>query len=256
MTKTFLTALLVHGISLLTSSHLYLGVAMAQVQFNDYMPTIWNKLMTEFNNEYGVAGIMGNLYAESGCTPYACQPSRPYPTCSTYIQNVDNRTITEYNFVHYGCNETGGVATVQLGFGLAQWTYYTRKQGLYTYMYANGSSIGDLDNQVAYIIEEMRADTNMYNAILNATSVDDASDYILVHYENPSNQSDAVKRTRRQYGNDIYNQYAGTVPVEPPSPQPPSPDSPIPYNPSTARKTYGKSKMPLWMTLRLRDIQS
>ena len=58
---------------------------MASVTFNDYMPYIWNTLVQAIGNEKGVAGLMGNLYAESGCTPYACQPDRPYSTCMTYI---------------------------------------------------------------------------------------------------------------------------------------------------------------------------
>lgn len=229
---------------------------MAQVQFNDYMPTIWNSLMAEFNNEYGVAGLMGNLYAESGCTPYACQPTRPYNVCMDYINDVDNQTITEYEFVHYGCSASGGVATVQLGFGLAQWTFYTRKQGLYTYMFNNGNSIADLNNQIDYMISEISADQPLYDAIANATSVSDASDYVLIHYENPSNKSDAVKTVRAGYGQDIYDQYAGTTPVEPPSPQPPSPDSPIPPYKSTVQKVDELKEMPLWMLLRRRKYKS
>ena len=71
------------------------------VTFNDYMPTIWNYFMRsdKIGNEIGVAALMGNLYAESGCTPYACQPSLPYSTCMIYIANVDNHTINEYSFV-------------------------------------------------------------------------------------------------------------------------------------------------------------
>ena len=103
------------------------------VSFNDYMPRIWNRLMAVYMNEYAVAGIMGNLYAESGCTPYACQPNRPYATCMTYIGNVDNGTISRYYFSHRGCSKSGGIASGQGGFGLAQWTYYSRKEGLYDY---------------------------------------------------------------------------------------------------------------------------
>lgn len=30
---------------------------------------IWNYLKSKLNNDYGVAGLMGNLYAESGLNP-------------------------------------------------------------------------------------------------------------------------------------------------------------------------------------------
>lgn len=248
MIKMSLMVTLISGLSLLANSHLYLGEAMANtVVFNDYMPTIWNRLMTEFNNETGVAGLMGNLYAESGCTPYACQPQRSYNVCQTYIHNVDTHAISEYNFVHYGCSASGGVASSQLGFGLAQWTYYTRKQGLYTHMYQYGNSIGDLENQISYVIDEISSDSAMYDIVANATNIDTVSDYILVHYENPSDQSLAVKEKRRDYSTQIYNQYAGTTPIEPINPRPPSPFSPIPD-----AKRSDDAKMPLWMMLRNR----
>jgi len=209
------------------------------VVFNDYMPTIWNRLMDEFHNEVGVAGVMGNLYAESGCTSYACQPSRPYDVCITYINKVNSHAISKYNFVHYGCSSTGGVASSQLGFGLAQWTYYTRKDDLYDFMFANGNDISDLENQIAYVIEEISADSTMYNIVSTSTDINEVTDYILKHYENPKDQSYAVKKTRRGYATDIYNEYSGTTPIEPPDPQPPSPDTPIPKD--EARR------MPLWM---------
>ena len=246
--------ILISGLSLLANNHLYLGEAMANtVVFNDYMPTIWNRLMTAFGNEKGVAGIMGNLYAESGCTAYACQPTRPYNVCQIYIHNIDTHAISEYDFVHKGCSSGGGVADTQLGFGLAQWTYYTRKQGLYTYMFQNGNSIGDLENQIGYVIEEISNNSAMFNVVTTATDVDTVSDYILVNYENPRDQSTSVKEKRRSYANQIYTQYNGTTPVEPVNPQPPSTDSsPIPVVITTSKAIYMENKMPLWMMLRNR----
>ena len=228
---------------------------MADVIFNDYMPTIWNNLMYEFNNEAGVAGIMGNLYAESGCTPYACQPTRPYNVCMTYISNLNNHTISKSDFVHHGCSATGGVASEQLGFGLAQWTFYTRKDGFYDFMYANGSDISDLNNQIAYVIEEITSNATMDNLIRTSTDIDYITDYILAVFENPKDQSEGVKKVRRKYSSQIYQQYTGTTPVEPPHPQPPSTDrSPItPSDSISNTASVGnrmREKMPLWMMLR------
>lgn len=228
---------------------------MAEVVFNDYMPKIWNDLMYEFNNEIGVAGLMGNLYAESGCTPYACQPTRPYDVCMTYIANLNNHSISKNDFVHYGCSPSGGVSDVQLGFGLAQWTFPSRKAGFYDFMYANGSDISDLGNQIGYVIEEITSNAGLDSAIRNATSLDAVSDYVLAVYENPKNQSEAVKSKRRGYGTDIFTQYSGTVPVEPSHPQPPSTDrSPIsPSDSISDTASIGnrlRKQMPLWMMLR------
>lgn len=218
------------------------------VSFNDYMPRIWNVLMGAIGNSIGVAALMGNLYAESGCTPYACQPSRSYSTCMTYIGHVDRHEINETGFVHHGCSSTGGVAEGQGGFGLAQWTYYTRKQLLYDYWLTRGGSIGDLDMQLTFLIWELQTNYNLvWNALVNATNIQAASDIVLTQFEKPTDQSQAVKDIRAGYGTDIYNQYNGTTPIEPPTPQPPSPGPPNPDPQPPLELPYKRNKVPIWM---------
>ena len=39
-------------------------------EYNDY---IWSEMYNFIGNEYGVAGLMGNLQAESGIIPYRLQ---------------------------------------------------------------------------------------------------------------------------------------------------------------------------------------
>lgn len=217
------------------------------VTFNDYMPTIWNYFMRsdKIGNEIGVAALMGNLYAESGCTPYACQPSLPYNTCMIYIANVDNHTINEYSFVHRGTSSTGGVASGQGGFGLAQWTYYTRKQELYDFWENTGGSIGSLSMQLDFCFNEMtRKYAGVLSALRNATDLRSASNTVLFDYENPKNKSGAVQDLRYSYSYDIYSQYAGTTPVEPPTPQP-SPDDPPSPEPQDPIQNMDK-RMPIW----------
>ena len=78
---------------------------------------IWDFLKNKGLNDFGTAGLMGNLYAESGLSPTNLQNS--YNTKlnlsdSLYTQCVDNGSYT--NFV----NDSAG-------YGLAQWTYWSRK---------------------------------------------------------------------------------------------------------------------------------
>ena len=220
------------------------------VTFNDYMPTIWNYFIRsdKIGNEIGVAALMGNLYAESGCTPYACQPSLPYNTCMTYIANVDNHTINEYSFVHRGTSSTGGIANGQGGFGLAQWTYYTRKQELYDWWETVGGSIGSLSMQLDFCFDEMsRRYASVLSALQNATDLRSASNTVLFYYENPENKSQAVQDLRYSYSDDIYTQYAGTTPVEPPTPQPSpiDPPEPEPQDPIQPYDSLNK-RLPIW----------
>lgn len=217
------------------------------ITFNDYMPIIWNKLKGAGMTDAGAAGMMGNLYAESGCTPYACQPSRPYSTCMTYIANVDNHTINEYSFVHRGCSSTGGVASGQGGFGLAQWTYYSRKQNLYNFWGSVGS-IGDIYMQCNFLIHELQTSyPSVWNVLISTESVNVASNAVLHDFEKPANQSSAVEALRQGYSTEIYTIYNGTTPTEPPTPQPPSvdPPEPEPQDPIQSYEFLNK-RLPIW----------
>ena len=194
-----------------------------------YGQQIWDYLMQEFENPYGVAGLMGNLYAESGLYPFRLQgdndSEHDYPVSHEYTADVNDGTISEYTFVHDG-----------KGYGLAQWTYYSRKQELYDFTVDQHYGVDNLDRQLEFMVLEIVRDfPTVEDAILHSTSVRQASDVVLTDYENPDDQSEIVKIQRANYGIDIYNTYSGQPPIPPIPPTPPTP---------TGRK------MPLYMYLR------
>ena len=41
------------------------------------------------------------------------------------------------------------------GYGLAQWTYWSRKEALLAYVRAAGRSVGDLETQLGFLIQEL-----------------------------------------------------------------------------------------------------
>lgn len=172
----------------------------------DYKTYIWNTLLADIQNEYGVAGLMGNLYAESGLIPYRLQGdfTSGYTTSLDYTRKVDSGQISEYDFVHNGPN--GG------GYGLAQWTYPPRKQALYDMMKNNSySSIGSIELAVNYLLYELKTSyTGVYNTLKTATSIRIASNKVLHDFENPADQSTNVEITRMGYGLDIYQEMTGT----------------------------------------------
>lgn len=187
----------------------------------EYDEIIWNGLMEEINNEYGVAGLMGNLQAESGLIPYRVQGdfTSGYTYSINYTNNVDNGIISEHDFVHNGPN--GG------GYGLAQWTYYTRKQGMFNMKKQMVVSIGDVNLAINYLIFELNNSfTGVMNVLKNATSIREASDKVLHDFESPADQSEAVQIYRASLGENIYTRFTGVIPT-------------------TKRK-----KMPLWFYLR------
>lgn len=158
---------------------------------------IWDYLMSKINNPYGVAGLMGNLKAESGLNPKNLQNScekKLNLTDETYTRAVDNGMYKNF-------------ATDKCGYGLAQWTSSGRKQGL---LNSKGNdSIGDLTVQLNFLWKEL---STSYKIVLErlktAFSVREASDIVLTKFERPKNQSDAVKANRASYGQEYFDKYA------------------------------------------------
>ena len=75
-----------------------------------------------------------------------------------------------------------------MGFGLIQWTFWSRKRDLLAFARARGVSVSDFRMQVAFLIQEMRKD---FPAVWNlCCSSDDAAKCchdICRYYENPYN---------------------------------------------------------------------
>ena len=165
---------------------------------------IWAYFMEKIGNEYGVAGLMGNLEAESGLYPDRVQGDIPYSSYSQlYTAKVDSGEYTEEDFVHNGPN--GG------GYGLAQWTYYTRKQGLYDMWKDVGyPSIGSMSLACDYLWWELQ---NLFPGVLdvliNAKTIREASDKVLHDFEAPADQSESMEQIRENNGIKWYELYHG-----------------------------------------------
>lgn len=107
-------------------------------------------------------------------------------------------------------------ATDGAGYGLAQWTYHTRKAALYSFAKSQGKSIGDLDMQVEFLLRELlNSYPNLFGELRTATSVRTASDSVLVQYERPADMSDAVKAKRAGFGEEFLREFGGQTAVEP-----------------------------------------
>lgn len=160
---------------------------------------IWDFLKTEGFNDFGIAGLMGNLFAESGLRPNNMEDqyqSKLGYNDETYTLAVDNGTYT--NFVKDA-----------VGYGLAQWTYWTRKQNLLNFARKNNKSIGDLDMQLHFLVEELKGSytNSVYNVLKKATSVLEASNAVLLNFERPANMGASTQATRARYGQTYYDRY-------------------------------------------------
>ena len=161
---------------------------------------IWDFLKAEGFNDFGIAGLMGNLFAESRLLPNNMEDkyqSKLGYNDESYTRAVDNNTYT--NFVKDA-----------VGYGLAQWTYWTRKQNLLNFARQNNKSIGDLDMQLHFLVKELKESytNSVYNVLKKATSVLEASNAVLLNFERPANISESVQATRAKYGQTYYDRYA------------------------------------------------
>lgn len=161
---------------------------------------IWRFLKSQGMTDAGVAGLMGNLFAESGLNPKNLQntyeKSLGY-TDETYTTAVDSGKYT--NFVYD-----------KAGYGLAQWTYWSRKQALFAFCKAAGASVGDLDTQLKFLMKELSESfPGVLQVLISATSVREASDVVLLQFERPASKDTEATQTKRAgYGQTYFNQFA------------------------------------------------
>ena len=160
---------------------------------------IWNFLIGKGMNAFGAAGLMGNLYAESGLEPKNLQNSfekKLGMTDSSYTKAVDDGSYG--NFVRDSA-----------GYGLAQWTFWSRKENLLQFSLSRKSSIGDLEMQLEFLYKEL---SESYKSVLDvlkcAASVKEASNAVLLQYERPADQGSTVQAKRASYGQKYYEKYA------------------------------------------------
>lgn len=142
---------------------------------NSNAERIWNFLISKGLNPFGVAGLMGNLDRESGLSPINLQNNYEKLlgfTDDTYTTSVDNGDYQ--NFVYD-----------KAGYGIAQWTYWSRKQNLQKYAQEKGTSIGDLEMQLEFLMQELSSGyKSVLNVLKTATSVFQASNAVLLNFEN------------------------------------------------------------------------
>ena len=160
---------------------------------------IWSFLKSQGFTDAGTAGLMGNLYAESGLRPNNLQNSyegKLGMADAEYTEGVDSGSYT--NFVRDSA-----------GYGLAQWTYWSRKAALLAYAKKAGKSIGDLEMQLGFLMQELASGYKAVLATLKTTAnVRAASDAVLLQFERPADQSEAAKAKRAGYGQKYFDKHA------------------------------------------------
>ena len=138
---------------------------------------MWDFFKSKGVSDYGVAGVMGNLYAESALRPCNLQSTFEKKLGMNdveYTTAVDDGSYI--NFIHDGA-----------GYGLAQWTYWSLKRDMLAFHEQRGKSIGDLQTQMEFLVHQLSTQyAAVWRILINAKSVREASDAMLIRFERPA----------------------------------------------------------------------
>ena len=109
----------------------------------------------------GALGLLGNLQAESGCESCRLQGDFDLTRSRSkaYAARVDSGEMS----IHVMAND-------QAGWGLAQWSYWSRKEALFYFCRGRGASIADEMSQAQFIMKELREDYSQLLKFLCSTN--------------------------------------------------------------------------------------
>lgn len=139
---------------------------------------------------------MANLRKESLLRSNNVEDSSGYSD-EVYTNGVDSGSYSRTQFVND-----------KIGYGLAQWTFSTRKAGLYDLVKSRGVSIADEDTQIDYLLQELTRDFSSLLAYLKTT--DDlvtATTRVNDDFERPRYNTLAE---RIGYAKEYYAAYSGS----------------------------------------------
>lgn len=172
---------------------------------------IYKRLREAGATHAGACGVLGNLQGEtSDFDPRSCETSylnRFGLTDDEYTRRADNDEV-----IYDGKKFIKDSA----GYGIAQWTYWSRKQDLLNLAKARGKSVGDLDVQIELMLNELKGHYGQcWKVISTADDYTKAVKICVTDWEKPANQSNAITR-RNSYAKVFYNEYKNidAAPVE------------------------------------------
>ena len=175
---------------------------------------IWDKLRAKGFSEKATAAIMGNMMAESGLIPYRIQGDfgNGYQRSLEYTAKVDKGEISREQFAYNGPG--GG------GYGLCQWTYFSRKLGLYDLAKKRDVSIGNQQLGIDWFYEEVQQGEyrRTWEALKSDSSIYDMVKVMLRNFEKPADQTESAVAQRTAMANQIYERCKGHPTEQAPAP--------------------------------------
>ena len=152
--------------------------------------TIYKALRKGGLSPAGACALMGNMYCES----------------LLKSNNVEDRcTLGDFDYTH--AVDLGTISRYQFkidayGYGLCQWTYFSRKEGLYDLARQKNVSIADEEMQCEYCLLELTRDyLSLYQYLCTTTDLPEATKRICAEFERPAvnNFADRINAATRYF---------------------------------------------------------
>lgn len=160
--------------------------------------TIFERVRAAGFTVEAACALLAQIQKESLFKPENLEDSRNYSLGMSdwdYVHAVDNGTYT--NFVNDAA-----------GFGLAQWTFKSRKQNFLNYFKARNKSIADLETQISFLIWEMKACFGgIWNKCLSSHDLKDLTWVLLDTWENPAEKQNNMVE-RYGYAQEWYRKFS------------------------------------------------
>ena len=135
--------------------------------------TIFDTLISAGLTREGALGLMGNMKAESGMKANIAQRGMTKLSDEQYTAAADNGLI---DFVHDQC-----------GYGLCQWSWYSRKENLLAAARKAGVSVGDEAMQVQFCLKELREwYPNVWRELTSSQDLLQCTQLVCTQYERPA----------------------------------------------------------------------
>lgn len=155
--------------------------------------TIYRQLRKHGMTAAGACAMLGNMQAESALK-----------------SNIAQRGMTQLSDAEYTIRVDNGMrdfARDSVGYGLCQWTYWSRKQALLDYAHSAGRSVGDEEMQVDFCIGELKASyAGLWDFLCSTEDTYGATSRICKEYERPAANNISV---RAGYANQFFSRLAG-----------------------------------------------
>lgn len=128
----------------------------------------------------GALGLMGNWDCESNLEAGRVQGDfSSYRTASKlYVSQITSGVISKESFMRDA-----------KGFGLAQWTYFTRKGALYDYWKQSGAALDDSEMQTRFALYELASGgeySGLYNLLRTSNDLQECVTKVCTLYERPA----------------------------------------------------------------------